>query len=50
MTPIRARLTDREAEILRMVGPGLSYEQIAERSVLSHRTVRKYVQNTLNKL
>ncbi|MGI9006312.1 MAG: response regulator [Streptosporangiaceae bacterium] len=44
------RLTDREAEILRMVGTGLSYKQIAERLVLSHRTVQNHVQNTLNKL
>jgi len=44
------RLTEREAEILRMVGTGLSYKQIAERLVLSHRTVQNHVQNTLNKL
>ncbi len=43
-------LTDREVEILRMVGTGLSYRQIAERLVLSHRTVQNHVQNTLNKL
>lgn len=44
------RLTEREAEILRMVGTGLSYKQIAERLVLSHRTVQNHVQNTLSKL
>jgi DNA-binding NarL/FixJ family response regulator len=43
-------LTEREAEILRMVGTGLSYKQIAERLVLSHRTVQNHVQNTLQKL
>lgn len=43
-------LTDREVEILRMVGTGLSYRQIAEQLVLSHRTVQNHVQNTLNKL
>jgi DNA-binding NarL/FixJ family response regulator len=48
--PNTPRLTDREAEILRMVGTGLSYKQIAERLVLSHRTVQNHVQNTLNKL
>lgn len=48
--PDTPRLTDREAEILRMVGTGLSYKQIAERLVLSHRTVQNHVQNTLNKL
>jgi len=48
--PNAPRLTDREAEILRMVGTGLSYKQIAERLVLSHRTVQNHVQNTLTKL
>jgi DNA-binding NarL/FixJ family response regulator len=43
-------LTEREAEILRMVGTGLSYKQIAQRLVLSHRTVQNHVQNTLQKL
>jgi DNA-binding NarL/FixJ family response regulator len=43
-------LTEREAEILRMVATGLSYRQIAERLVLSHRTVQNHVQNTLSKL
>src|SRR5438876_8881712 len=32
------RLTDRETEILRLVAKGLSYRQIAERLVVSHRT------------
>jgi DNA-binding NarL/FixJ family response regulator len=44
------RLTEREAEILRMVATGLSYKQIAARLVLSHRTVQNHVQNTLAKL
>jgi len=48
--PDTPRLTEREAEILRMVGTGMSYKQIAERLVLSHRTVQNHVQNTLNKL
>jgi DNA-binding NarL/FixJ family response regulator len=48
--PDTPRLTEREAEILRMVGTGLSYRQIAERLVLSHRTVQNHVQNTLQKL
>ncbi|MDQ1670459.1 MAG: hypothetical protein QOE40_2520 [Actinomycetota bacterium] len=43
-------LTDRETEVLRLVAKGLSYKQIAERLVLSHRTVQNHVQNTLNKL
>ncbi len=43
-------LTPRETEILKMVATGLSYRQIAERLVLSHRTVQNHVQNTLRKL
>jgi DNA-binding NarL/FixJ family response regulator len=48
--PAEPRLTDRETEVLRMVAKGLSYRQIAERLVLSHRTVQNHVQNTLTKL
>jgi DNA-binding NarL/FixJ family response regulator len=44
------RLTDRETEVLRLVAKGLSYKDIADRLVLSHRTVQNHVQNTLNKL
>jgi DNA-binding NarL/FixJ family response regulator len=44
------RLTDRETEVLRLVAKGLSYKQIAERLVVSHRTVQNHVQNTLSKL
>lgn len=48
--PARPTLTERETEVLRMVATGLSYKQIAERLVLSHRTVQNHVQNTLSKL
>lgn len=43
-------LTERETEVLKMVAKGLSYRQIAERLVVSHRTVQNHVQNTLRKL
>ncbi|CAN5617918.1 response regulator transcription factor [soil metagenome] len=43
-------LTERETEILKMVAKGMSYKQIADRLVLSHRTVQNHVQNTLRKL
>ena len=33
-----------------MVAKGLSYRHIADRLVLSHRTVQNHVQNTLRKL
>ncbi|MFA6574953.1 MAG: response regulator transcription factor [Nocardioides sp.] len=46
----RPRLTERETEVLKMVAKGMSYKQIAERLVLSHRTVQNHVQNTLRKL
>ncbi|TNM45105.1 response regulator transcription factor [Nocardioides albidus] len=49
-TPAGEQLTDRETEILKMVAKGMSYKQIAERLVLSHRTVQNHVQNTLRKL
>jgi DNA-binding NarL/FixJ family response regulator len=43
-------LTARETEILRLVAKGYTYPQIAERLVLSVRTVQNHVQNTLTKL
>jgi DNA-binding NarL/FixJ family response regulator len=48
--PHPPHLTARETEILKMVAKGLEYKQIAERLVLSHRTVQNHVQNTLHKL
>ncbi len=48
--PNDPRLTERETEVLKMVAKGLSYRQIAERLVLSHRTVQNHVQSTLRKL
>ncbi len=48
--PDTPQLTERETEVLRLVAKGMSYRQIAERLVLSHRTVQNHVQNTLRKL
>ncbi len=45
--PRAHRARDRGAA---MVAKGMSYKQIAERLVLSHRTVQNHVQNTLRKL
>ncbi|WP_092786786.1 response regulator [Actinokineospora terrae] len=44
------RLTDRETDVLRLVAKGLTARQIADRLVLSHRTVENHVQSTLRKL
>jgi DNA-binding NarL/FixJ family response regulator len=44
------RLTERETEVLRLVAKGLSYRQIADQLLLSHRTVQNHVGNTLSKL
>lgn len=44
------RLTDRETEVLRLVAKGMTAKQIADRLVLSHRTVESHVQSTLRKL
>jgi DNA-binding NarL/FixJ family response regulator len=43
-------LTDRETEVLRLVAKGLNSKDIADRLVISHRTVQNHVQNTLRKL
>lgn len=48
--PTPPRLTERETDVLRLVAKGLTARQIAERLVLSHRTVENHVQSTLRKL
>lgn len=48
--PAPPRLTERETEVLRLVAKGLTARQIAQRLVLSHRTVENHVQSTLRKL
>ncbi|PXY31643.1 response regulator [Prauserella muralis] len=44
------RLTERETDVLRLVAKGLTARQIADRLVISHRTVENHVQSTLRKL
>ena len=48
--PAIPRLTTRETQILKLIATGMTYPQIAERLVLSPRTVQNHVQNTLVKL
>lgn len=48
--PMQPGLTERETEVLKMVAKGIEYKQIADRLVISHRTVQNHVQNTLRKL
>ena len=43
-------LTDREIEVMRLLAEGLSNAQIAQRLVLSEKTVKGYVSNILSKL
>ncbi len=44
------RLTNREEEMLRLVAKGLTSRQVAERLVLSPRTVQNHIQNAMAKL
>jgi DNA-binding NarL/FixJ family response regulator len=43
-------LTERETEVLRQVAKGYSYHEIADRLVISVRTVQNHVQSILTKL
>lgn len=45
-----AELTDRETEVMHLIAEGLSNALIAERLVLSEKTVKGYVSNILSKL
>jgi DNA-binding NarL/FixJ family response regulator len=48
--PRLAELTDREREVLSLIGEGLSNSEIAERLVVSHATARTHVSRAMTKL
>ena len=48
--PTKSELTVRETEVARLVAEGLTNRQIAERLVLSPRTVEGHVEKVLGKL
>lgn len=50
LPPTKDPLTERESEILQLVAQGLTNDQIAEKLVVSERTVRTHVSNILAKL
>lgn len=43
-------LTERELEILRLIAQGLNNQEIAQKLVLSHKTVRNHITNIFSKL
>ena len=45
-----ARLTDREAEVLRLLAQGVTDRQIADRLIIAESTAKKHVQHILRKL
>lgn len=50
LPPTEDPLTPREMDTLRLVAQGLTNQEIADRLVISQRTVRNYVSNILSKL
>jgi HD-GYP domain-containing protein (c-di-GMP phosphodiesterase class II) len=48
--PRAGGLTEREVEVLRLVGAGLTNRQIAQQLVISDKTVERHLENTFNKL
>jgi len=50
LPPTKDPLTEREVEILQLVAQGLTNDEIAEKLVVSEKTVRTHVSHILAKL
>jgi NarL family two-component system response regulator LiaR len=50
LPPTEDPLTEREVEVLKLVAQGLANQEIADKLVVSERTVRTHVSNILDKL
>jgi LuxR family maltose regulon positive regulatory protein len=50
ITPLVEPLSEREVEVLHLVAAGLQNREIADRLIVSVRTVKKHVQNIHGKL
>jgi DNA-binding NarL/FixJ family response regulator len=48
--PDRTGLTQRQAEVLRLVAAGLTYKEVADRLALSERTVRYHMSEMIDRL
>lgn len=49
-TPLMDDLTPRELEVLKLIGSGLTNRQIAEKLVISEKTVKNHINNVFSKL
>lgn len=50
LPPTEDPLTDREVEVLKLVAKGLSNQEIADKLVISERTICAHISNIMNKL
>jgi NarL family two-component system response regulator LiaR len=50
LRPVKGPLTSREWEVIDLLGPGQSPDQIADTLVLSRETVRSHIKNIMRKL